>query len=168
MSVLADIYRTPGYPGGIFNNGFTKSWLTDRRNDSLPAPESGQGYAIKRIEDGDEECLANQQLRLQTRDPIELVLAKMGMKATITKDLLGKAQVLGKDAPSFAIYGVHGLFEMSPYPSPVKLISDPAEISKYHIVFIPCSGGTNKSEPVCNTPGAPWWADSAANIWSTE
>jgi hypothetical protein len=80
-------------------------------------------------------------------DPIELVLAKMGMKATITKDLLGKAQVLGKDAPSFAIYGVHGLFEMSPYPSPVKLITDPAEISKYHIVFIPCSGGTNNENP---------------------
>lgn len=53
-------------------------------------------------------------------DPIELVLAKMGMKATITKDLLGKAQVLGKDAPSFAIYGVHGLFEMSPYPLPAS------------------------------------------------
>lgn len=79
-------------------------------------------------------------------DPIELVLARMGLKATITKDLLGKAQVLGKDAPSFAIYGVHGLFEMSPYPSPVTLITDPKEISKYHIVFLPCSGGTNGSD----------------------
>lgn len=72
MSVLADVYRTPGYPGGIFNNGFTKSWLTDRRNDTKPAPEGGQGYAIKRVNEGDEDCLANQQLRLQTLDPIKL------------------------------------------------------------------------------------------------
>lgn len=76
-------------------------------------------------------------------DPIELVLARMGLKATITKDLLGRAQVLGKDAPAFAIYGVHGLFETSPHPSPVTLITDPKEISKYHIVFLPCSGGIN-------------------------
>jgi hypothetical protein len=75
MSVLADIYRTPGYPGGIFNDGFTESWLTDRRTDSLPAPESGQGYARDRIGNGDEECLANQKLRLQTLDPIELANA---------------------------------------------------------------------------------------------
>lgn len=78
-------------------------------------------------------------------DPIEVVLARMGLKATITKSL-GKAQVLSKDATGFAIYGLHGLGETSPYPSPVKLITDPTEISKYHIVFIPCSGGTNTGD----------------------
>ena len=72
MSVLADAYRTPGYPGGIFNNGFTESWLTDRRNDAKPAPEGGQGYAIDRVKDGDKTCLANQKLRLQTQDPIAI------------------------------------------------------------------------------------------------
>ena len=72
MSVLADVYRTPGYPGGIFNNGFTKSWLTDRRNDAKPAPEGGQGYAVKRVNEGDLDCLENQQLRLQTLDPIKI------------------------------------------------------------------------------------------------
>lgn len=72
MSVLADVYRTPGYPGGIFNNGFTKSWLTERRADGMPAPEGGQGYAVQRVKDGDETCLANQDLRLQTLDPIEI------------------------------------------------------------------------------------------------
>lgn len=88
-------------------------------------------------------------------DPIELVLAKMGLKATITKDLLGKAQVLAKDAPAFAIYGAHFLGEVTPYPSPVTLITDPKEISKYHIVFIPCSGssnagGGNPNDPKCS------------------
>lgn len=88
-------------------------------------------------------------------DPIELVLARMGLKATITKDWLGKAQVLSKDAAAFAIYGVHGLGEMSPYPAPMTLISDPKEISKYHIVFLPCSGSTNfdgggSGAPMCS------------------
>src|SRR6185369_12745143 len=38
LSVIADIYRAPGFPGGIFNNGFGQSWLTDRKNDGQPAP----------------------------------------------------------------------------------------------------------------------------------
>lgn len=85
-------------------------------------------------------------------DPIEVVLARVGLKAKITKGLLGKAQVLGKDAQAFAIYGVQNLGEMSPYPSPVTLLTNPSEISKYHIVFLPCSGGTNfdgGSGPAC-------------------
>jgi hypothetical protein len=75
-------------------------------------------------------------------DPIEVVLARMGLQAVITK-ALGKAQVLSKDATGFAIYGLHGLGEKSPHPPPLTLLTDPKEISKYHIVFIPCSGGTN-------------------------
>jgi len=82
-------------------------------------------------------------------DPIEVVLARMGLKATITKDLLGKARVLAKDAPAFAIYGIQGLGLPSPYPTPEKLLTTPEEIGKYHIVFLPCSGGTSDSEPKC-------------------
>jgi uncharacterized protein len=70
LSVIADIYRAPGYPGGIFNNGFAQSWLQDRANDAKPAPSGGQSYAIKRVNDGDATCLANQALRLQTQDPV--------------------------------------------------------------------------------------------------
>lgn len=88
-------------------------------------------------------------------DPIEIVLARMGLAATITKDVFGKARVLGKDAPGFAIYGVHDFNEQSPYPAPMTLLSTPAELEKYHIVFLPCSGSTNSntggpSEPACN------------------
>ena len=70
LSVIADIYRAPGFPGGIFNDGFAKSWLEDRKNDAEPAPEGGQPYAVKRVQQGDAVCLANQRLRLQTQDPI--------------------------------------------------------------------------------------------------
>jgi hypothetical protein len=85
-------------------------------------------------------------------DPIEVVLARMGLKAKITKGLGGKARVLGKDAEAFAIYGVQALGETSPYPPPAKLLTDPAEIGKYHIVFLPCSGSADMggSGPVCS------------------
>ncbi|HND09491.1 MAG TPA: hypothetical protein PKO07_06640 [Pseudomonadota bacterium] len=84
-------------------------------------------------------------------DPIEVVLARMGLKATISKDLLGKAQVLAKDAPAFAIYGLQGLGLPSPYPSVNTLLTDPKELGKYHILFLPCSGGTNQMDtgPKC-------------------
>jgi predicted acyl esterase len=70
LSVIASIYESPGYPGGIFNNGFAESWLRDRGNDARPAPEGGQGWAISRVRGGDTVCLANQRLRLQTEDPV--------------------------------------------------------------------------------------------------
>lgn len=71
LSVIADIYRAPGFPGGIFNDGFAKSWLQERKDDARPAPQGGQGWARKRVNNGDQVCLANQTLRLQTQDPIE-------------------------------------------------------------------------------------------------
>jgi hypothetical protein len=76
-------------------------------------------------------------------DPIEIVLARMGLEAKITNDFFGKAQVLSADATSFAIYGLHGFGEQSPHPPPMTLLTTPSEIEKYHMVFIPCSGGTN-------------------------
>jgi hypothetical protein len=76
-------------------------------------------------------------------DPIELVLARMGLEAKVTKDFLGRARVLSKDATSFAIYGLHDLGEVSPYPPANTLITTPGEIEKYDIVFFPCSGGTD-------------------------
>ncbi len=72
FSVIADIYRSPGFPGGIFNNGFAQSWLRERADDAKPAPEGGQAWAVRRVLDGDTVCLANQRLRLQTQDPIEV------------------------------------------------------------------------------------------------
>ncbi|HLK11153.1 MAG TPA: CocE/NonD family hydrolase [Candidatus Binatia bacterium] len=70
LSVIADIYRAPGFPGGIFNDGFAASWLADRAHDAEPAPEGGQAYAIAQVKAGDAVCLANQRLRLQTLDPV--------------------------------------------------------------------------------------------------
>ncbi len=79
LSTIGDIYRAPGYPGGIFNNGFAESWLTERRDDAEPAPAGGQSWARKRVQDCgttpvpstcDTVCLDNQKMRLQQIDPV--------------------------------------------------------------------------------------------------
>lgn len=80
LSVTDDVYFGTGFPGGIFNNGFAFSWITERGNDALPAPENGQAWAKVMSTTGDpdvpeplrseqkQHCLDNQALRLQTRD----------------------------------------------------------------------------------------------------
>jgi uncharacterized protein len=75
FSVIAEIYNAPGYPGGIFNNGFAESWLRERAANAEPAPQGGQGWARKRVREGDTVCLDNQRLRLQTQDPVAVTQA---------------------------------------------------------------------------------------------
>jgi predicted acyl esterase len=86
LSVIADIYRAPGLPGGIFNNGFAQSWLLDRAQDAEPAPDGGQAWAIKRVNEGDAVCLANQTLRYQTEDPIAVLDANPHYDPSIMDD----------------------------------------------------------------------------------
>jgi predicted acyl esterase len=74
MSVTTDIYRDTGYPGGIFNDGFALSWVKDRVSDAEPAPQGGQNWARRMITDfNDAQCLANQKLRLQTQNVLDLI-----------------------------------------------------------------------------------------------
>lgn len=73
MSVTDDIYTATGYPGGIFNKGFALSWIQERIDDSKPAPEGGQPYAKALVAAGDQHCIANQKLRLQTLDALQIV-----------------------------------------------------------------------------------------------
>lgn len=66
ISVIEDSYRSVVWPGGIYNNGFAKSWGDSRQgsNDAY-----GQEWVTQRIEeDGDDVCDANQLLRSQNRD----------------------------------------------------------------------------------------------------
>ena len=67
MSVTDDRYLASVYPGGIFNDGLRaragspRGWRTPR-----PAPEGGQDWAKALTQAGDEHCIDNQRLRLQT------------------------------------------------------------------------------------------------------
>ncbi len=68
LSVIADTGRGTLRPGGILNDGFATSWATERQHDAEAAPQSGQAWAGRRIEDGDTTCADNQILRGQAVD----------------------------------------------------------------------------------------------------
>jgi uncharacterized protein len=68
LSVL-DNTQTTLYPGGILNTGFAVDWAKERIHDALPAgPDSGQPWAYKRIQDGDQLCKSNQVMHSQAND----------------------------------------------------------------------------------------------------
>lgn len=64
LSVIADPWQQQ-WPGGVYNQGFTKSWLDER---DRQASSGGQTWTTRRIEAGDSICEANQQLRQQNVD----------------------------------------------------------------------------------------------------
>jgi predicted acyl esterase len=72
MSVTDDLYTATGYPGGIFNSGFARTWVVERMHDARPAPAGGQPWARELVRMGDEHCRANQRLRLQTQDALRI------------------------------------------------------------------------------------------------
>ncbi|MBS1892753.1 MAG: CocE/NonD family hydrolase [Actinobacteria bacterium] len=62
LSVI-DNTQTTLYPGGILNTGFALEWAKERVHDAEAAgPTSGQAYAYKRVQEGDETCKRNQVL----------------------------------------------------------------------------------------------------------
>jgi hypothetical protein len=73
LSTIADTYRGVLYPGGMLNTGFAVPWAEDRQDDARPAPDGGQRWAQRRVDEGDATCAANQALRLQTRDVLDVI-----------------------------------------------------------------------------------------------
>jgi predicted acyl esterase len=68
LSVI-DNTATTLYPGGILNTGFALSWAKDRVHDAKPASATGgQAWALKRIQQGDLVCRANQALHGEAVD----------------------------------------------------------------------------------------------------
>jgi predicted acyl esterase len=87
LSVIGNAGLGTLYPGGILNSGFAVSWATDRQHDAQDArrycpagsaSHCGQRWAGKRIDNGDQVCIANQKLRAQTPD----LLAKIHANQT--------------------------------------------------------------------------------------
>ncbi len=70
LSVISDTGRGVLYPGGILNNGFATSWAEERWREAQPG---GQPWARRRMEAGDEVCIANQRLRGQSPDILQMI-----------------------------------------------------------------------------------------------
>src|SRR5215218_9670571 len=68
LSVI-DNTQTTLYPGGILNTGFALEWAKERVHDAEAAgPNSGQGWAYQRVQEGDQTCAANQALHPEAVD----------------------------------------------------------------------------------------------------
>jgi predicted acyl esterase len=61
-----------GWPGGIRNVGFAEGWLSERQRNAEPAPSAAALPYANALVGSDEYCRRNQELRLQTRDAVEL------------------------------------------------------------------------------------------------
>ena len=73
LSVI-DNTATTLYPGGILNTGFAFSWAKARVHDAKPASATGgQPWALKRINEGDRTCKANQVLHAEAVNLIQRV-----------------------------------------------------------------------------------------------
>jgi len=72
LSPTDDLFST-GYPGGIYNSGFAKSWIAQRISDAQAAPKGGQPWATAEIATGDTTCLANQRLHPEAQKLASLV-----------------------------------------------------------------------------------------------
>jgi predicted acyl esterase len=68
LSVI-DNTQTTLYPGGILNTGFALEWAKERVHDAEAAsPTTGQAWAYKRVQEGDQICAANQALHPEAVD----------------------------------------------------------------------------------------------------
>jgi len=65
LSVIGDIYRGTAFPGGIYNTGFVAEWS---RSVGERAEPGGYEFVQELIDEGDETCAANQDLRGQNLD----------------------------------------------------------------------------------------------------
>jgi uncharacterized protein len=66
---LIDSTQTTLYPGGVLNTGFAVDWAKERAKEAQPAgPKSGQDWAYKRIQEGDQTCKDNQTLHTEAAD----------------------------------------------------------------------------------------------------
>ena len=101
LSVI-DNTQTTLYPGGILNNGFALAWAEERVHDAEAAgPTSGQAWAYKRIQEGDQTCGANQALHPEAVDLLKKVEENDHYKPEVADPLSPITFVDKIDVPTF-------------------------------------------------------------------
>jgi predicted acyl esterase len=87
LSVI-DQTQTTLYPGGVLNTGFAVAWAKERQNEAKPAgPKSGQEWAYKRVQEGDQTCKANQALHAEAANLIGKIRANNHYKPKVADPL---------------------------------------------------------------------------------
>ncbi len=101
LSVI-DNTATTLYPGGILNTGFALQWAKDRVHDARPASATGgQPWALKRIEDGDATCEANQDLHPEAVNLIAKIRRNSHYRPKVANPLAPATFVRRIDVPVY-------------------------------------------------------------------
>lgn len=128
LSVTDDLYST-GMPGAITNDGFAATWLDERASDAEPAPEGGQPWAAAMIEqEGDEQCLANQALRLQTQDIDALMADNPDRNPALLDDRSPARWAESIDVPVFLVGGLQDEQTGGQWPTLISALDDNPDV----------------------------------------
>ena len=101
LSVI-DSTQTTLYPGGILNSGFALEWAWERVHDAeVASPTTGQGWAYKRIQEGDQTCADNQALHPEAVDLLKKVEENSHYKPEVADPLAPVTFVDKIKAPTF-------------------------------------------------------------------
>jgi predicted acyl esterase len=101
LSVI-DNTQTTLYPGGILNTGFALEWAKERVHDAEAAgPASGQEWANKRIQEGDQTCAGNQALHPEAVDLLKKIEENSHYKPEVADPLSPITFVKKIDVPTF-------------------------------------------------------------------
>jgi uncharacterized protein len=102
LSPTDDLYST-GYPGGIYNDGFAKSWIDQRISDAQAAPQGGQPWAAAEIRAGDKTCLANQVLHPEAETLEQIINPNLARTPSIFNQRSPAVWATHIDVPVFLV-----------------------------------------------------------------
>jgi len=101
LSVI-DNTQTTLYPGGILNTGFALEWAKERVHDAEAAgPSSGQAWAYKRVQEGDETCKADQALHPEAINLLKKIEENAHYRPQVADPLSPVTFVHKIDVPTF-------------------------------------------------------------------
>ena len=101
LSVI-DNTQTTLYPGGILNTGFALEWAKERVHDAEAAgPSSGQAWAYKRVQEGDQTCTENQALHPEAVDLLKKIEENSHYKPEVADPLSPITFVHKINVPTF-------------------------------------------------------------------
>jgi predicted acyl esterase len=108
LSVNDDTYQGTLYPGGILNTGFAASWGAERFDSARPSIDpmgdptgAGQDWTVDQIATGDEQCAANQGVRLQNPDTSAQIRATEFYIPSVGDDISPRLFVDKIEVPTF-------------------------------------------------------------------